>query len=96
MKRATQPSLEWGPANQSDRTGGYAISTESRGQEMKEHVGLPRSRLFEKTNDSSPRGSQTETPKEDYYDNEAFTRSFQNEAFWIYLLLLSRHISSHT
>ena len=81
MKRATQPSLDWGPTNQSDRTGRYAISPESGGQEMKQHEGLPRSSLYEETNDSSHRGSQTETPKEDYYDNEAYTRSFQNEAF---------------
>ena len=59
---------------------------------MKEQEGLPRSRLYEETNDFSHRGSQTETPKEDYYDNEAHTRSFQNEAFWKYLLALSSFV----
>ena len=81
VKRATQPSMDWGPVNQSDRKGRYTINVESRGQELQEHIGLPRTRLYEKTHNASHRGSQAETPKEDYYDNEAYRESFQNESF---------------
>ena len=81
MKRATQPSLDWGPANQSDRTGRYAINLESCGQEMQEHVSLPRSKLRQSSHNTSPKGNQTETPKEDYYDNEGYRDSYQTESF---------------
>ena len=81
MKRASQPSLDWGPANQSDKTGRYAITHESRDHEMRTRRGiLPRTRLHGVTQDA-PTGNTNEPRSDRYYDNEGYRESYSDETF---------------